>query len=196
MKQSTKRLTSVLFSLLFLIGAFLVYFDLVSPAYSDLQVLKGKQASELAFLSEASTTMQQVQKLIATYQSESQAESMVALAVPTGKDVSGAIAQIYGIAQVNNIDIQDVSVSTVSSLQGATSTKASGASLVKPLGNISFVIAASGNYENFKSFLSEIETNIRIFDIKNVSVQPVSATSGSQDLFNYSVSIIAYYQNP
>ena len=72
---------------------------------------------------------------------------------------------------------------------------------MKPLGSFSFRLAASGSYENFKNFLSEIETNIRIFDVKTVALQPagVAAQTGakaasSQDAFNYTITVATYYQ--
>lgn len=190
----------MLFSLILLIAAFIVYFDMVVPAYSDMQTLKGKQSSENDILAQVLQTEQQVQKLIVAYKNENQAQSAVALSLPSGQDVSGALTQIYGIAQVNNIYLQNITVSGSSLLSNPNAKSASAANvpvapLVKPLGSISFAASASGSYEDFKNFLSQIETNIRIFDVKNISIQPAtqSATS-SRNLFNYTLTIVAYYQ--
>ena len=188
----------MLVALAFLVAAFVFYFDFVSPAYNDMQVLKGKESSEQNFLSQESKTVQQVQKLIASYQNESQAQNAVALSLPSGPDISGALTQIYGIAAVNNINIQNMSISVSSVLPNAGNPKiATNASspLIKPMSSISFVASAGGSYEDFKNFLSEVETNARIFDVKNLSVQPAPQNgTGNKDIFNYNLTITAYYQ--
>jgi Tfp pilus assembly protein PilO len=196
MKQSTKKLISMLVALAFLIAAFVFYFDFVSPAYSDIQALKGKELSEQNFFSQESNTITQVQKLIATYKNESQEQATVELALPSGQNVSGALAQIYGIVAANNINLQNVTISVSSVVPNAGSAAVGASSpLLKPVGSISFVVAISGSYEDFKNFLSEIETNVRIFDVKNLSIQPSSQVGSlTKDIFSYNMTITAYYQ--
>lgn len=189
----------MLIALAFLVAAFILYFDFVSPAYNDMQALKGKKSSEQDLVSQESKTVQQIQKLIAAYQNENQVQDAIALSLPSRQDISGALTQIYGIAAVNNISFQSVNVSVSSVVSNAGSstiaTNASSSLLIKPLGSISFAVAAIGSYEDFKNFLSEIETNVRIFDVKSLSVQPVSQSgSGIRDAFNYNLTIVAYYQ--
>ena len=46
MKQSSKRLVSVLFSFLFVVAAFVCFFDLVQPAYSSVEALRSQQLGE------------------------------------------------------------------------------------------------------------------------------------------------------
>ena len=190
----------MLLALAFLVAAFVFYFDFVSSAYSDMQALKGKESGEKAVWSQESEMIQQVKELIATYQNESQTQNAVALSLPSGQDISGALTQIYGIAAVNSISLQNVNISISSVLptnvgNSTIKTNASSSLLMNPLGSISFAIAANGSYENFKNFLSEIETNARIFDVKNLSVQPMPQSgTGGQDAFNYVLTIMAYYQ--
>jgi hypothetical protein len=202
MKQATKRIASMLIALVLLMGAFIFYFEAVAPAYGDMETLKGQAVSDASLLTQESSTVQLAQKLITTYQSESQAQSSVALAVPVGADISDALADLYGIAGTNSITIQDMSVSvaavppSAAVLSDASTTDATAASLVKPVGNISFTFTAAGSYENFKNFIGEAETNMRIFDVKGFAIQPASqnASSSQGDYFNYNVSVTAYYQ--
>jgi Tfp pilus assembly protein PilO len=92
----------------------------------------------------------------------------------------------------------NVSVSAVAANAGnPVATTNASSSLIKPIGSISFAMTAIGSYEDFKNFLSEIETNARIFDVKNLSVQPApQGGSAIKDLFTYNVTIVAYYQTP
>jgi len=198
MKQSTRKLISMLASLFFVIAAFVFYFNFVSPAYGGMQALKGKELSEQNFFAQESNTISQVQKSIAAYQNESQTQNAVSLSLPSKQDISGALTQIYGIAAVNNINIQNMSISVssvVSNSAGSGATATVLSPLIKPVGSISFVLTAVGSYGDFKNFLSEIETNARIFDIKNLSVQPMlQGGSGVNSVFSYNLTVAAYYQ--
>lgn len=191
----------MLVSLTFLIAAFIVYFDVVSPAYGDMQALRGKAASEQNILLQEASTTQQVQQLVASYKSESQTAGTVALALPSEEDISGALNQIYGIAGTNNINILTMNIALAPVIASSTTEMdVSAPSIVKPLDSISFAIEANGSYEDFKNFLSELETNIRIFDMKNISIQPAQSApqnaANNQDNFNYELTIVAYYQMP
>ena len=190
----------MLVSLAFLIAAFVFYFDFALPAYGDLQTLKGKELSEQNFLSQESNTVQKVQKLIAGYQNQSQAQNEVALSLPLKQDISGALTQIYGIAAVNSINVQGVNITLNSVLPSvgnstAITTDTSSSQFINPIKSISFVITGSGSYEGLKNLISEIETNARLFDVRGVSIQSVAQNgSNTKDIFNFTLTIMAYYQ--
>lgn len=198
MKQTTKKLISMVTVLVFFIAAFVFYFDFIVPAYGDIQELKGRVSSQQDFFSQQSNTIKQVQKLIAAYQGQGQAQNAVELSVPPAQNISGALTQIYGIATLNNISIQNMSISVSSVLPssgGSAIAMNAPLPLVKPMGSVSFAVSAFGSYGDFKNFLSAIETNARIFDVKNLSIQPVLQSGSSiKDLFNYNLTIMAYYQ--
>ena len=203
MKQSSKRLISAFIALLFIIAAFIFFFDFVQPTYRDMQTLRSKQLGEENYLANQTALVKQVRAVLATYQNEAQGAANVGLAMPSGQDVAGALAQIQGIAANNGITIGSVAV-TPPEVQVRTAASGAvapvSANLLKPLGSFTFKLAASGSYENFKNFLSETETNIRIFDVKAVSLQPVAVTTSvgkpvsSADMFTYTVTVATYYQ--
>jgi Tfp pilus assembly protein PilO len=193
MKQSSKRLVSIGSALLLIVVALVVLFDLVQPEYANLETLKGQLAGEQMLFQTETQAVAQAQTLISQYQSQSQSSQTAALALPTGEDLAGALAQIYGLAANNGITIQTVSVSAPT-LQQQT---ASSTNLVQPLGTLTFQIAAVGSYESLQNFLSGLATNVRIFDVKSISLNPVGGTTGkSGDLFTYSITVASYYQLP
>jgi Tfp pilus assembly protein PilO len=199
MKQSSKRLVSAFFAFAFVVAAFIFFFDFVQPTYSDVQALRSKQLGEENYIANQTALVKQVQTVLATYQNEAQGAANVGLAMPSGQDVAGALAQVEGIAGNNGVSIGSIAV-TPPQVQVRTANASSSAGLMKPLGSFTFKLAASGSYENFKNFLSEIETNIRIFDVKAVSLQPVAMTAAvgksvsSPDAFTYTVTVATYYQ--
>lgn len=209
-KQSSKRFYSMILSVAFLAGSLLMFFELIQPAYSNVQALKGKELSMQDSLEKEKTIIEQAKQLIAQYQSESQAQDNLALAMPSGPNVAAALAELYGIAQNNGTVISGMSVS-LPTIQLSQGNRAAGSSLtasqvIKPRGTISIQVTALGGYENMKNFLAQLETNIRIFDLTGFSIQPPSGVSTvgangkavpqNPDLFGYTFAVATYYQLP
>lgn len=202
MKSSTKQFASAILALFVLVAALILFFELVQPAYSDLSVLKGQLAGQKKMLDTENSTIGQVQKLITKYQNQVSAQEAVAMALPMGVNLSGAIAQIYGLAQANGIVIQNTGISVMAQTAAATPTanvalnSGSPNLLLRPTGTIALALTANGNYESLFNFLSGLESNLRLFDIKQVSIQGGSAVKPGQDFFTYLITVNTYYQIP
>jgi len=193
MKQSSKRVTSMLVALLFMVGAFIIFFDLIQPTYADVQTLRGEVASAQATLDQEKQSVQQFQSLLAKYHSETNVQQSLALALPSGPDVSGALAQLYGIAANDGLAVQSVSIS-------APTAEVSGAADqgLNPPGIFTMQISTTGSYENLKQFIADLETNIRIFDLTTFGLQSAATASpgskaSSVDSFSASFSVVTYY---
>jgi Tfp pilus assembly protein PilO len=192
MKQTTKRFISMIAGLAFLVSSLVVYFQLIQPAYEDTKNIKAQQLSQQSFLDSEKTVVKQVQDLIASYEGQLQIQQAVSAALPPNPDIVGALAQLYGLAQENNLVVQSISVG----FSGESGSGVGQFSLKKPIGTINFQLSLVGTYESFKTFLSMLETNIRILDLKSLSLQPPSAPAGKSapDLYNYGLTVSAYYQ--
>lgn len=208
MKQTTKRLSSTLIALLLLVAAFVIFFDMIEPEYATVQSLRGQEESEQQLLASEQQLAKQVEGIISTYQSQSAQAQEVDLAMPVGPDTSEALAQLYGIAANSGLTIQNVSVSSQTSdvsaapavVPAGTSTSLAVSAVVKPEGTLTFQVGAIGSYEALKTFLQGVENNIRIFDVTGIGISPVASLNGSQsggttqDLFSYTITVVAYYQ--
>jgi len=199
MKQTSKRLASILIAIFFVIVAIIVLFDWIEPEYANMMTIKAQLLGEQAFLSSEQQAATQVKNLVSSYQTQSQSPvaSTIALAIPPNQDLAGALAQIYGLAEANGLTVSGIGISAPSlqDVQGASST-----ATIQPIKTISFQISAAGSYEALKNFLSGLETNVRIFDLKSFSMTGAASSGGksssasSQDFFNYSFSVVTYYQ--
>ena len=178
----------MILSLVFLVAAFIIFFQLIEPTYGDLETLKGQELESRNLLANEQNVVGAVKKLLGQYESEGDAANGLALAMPSGPNVASAVAQIYGIATNSSIAIQSMTLSTPSVLLRSQSGDA--AQVVRPAGTFSIQISSTGSYEDLKNFLSQLETNIRIFDVTGFSLQP--AAKG--DLFNYTFTVATYYQ--
>ena len=192
----------MLIALVLIVASFLLYFDFIAPAYVTVQALKGKVASGQQSLDVESKVITQAQNLIAQYKNETQTQQLLDIALPTGPDVVGALAQIYGLATANSITVQSVGVSTPSAPKVSTKANAS-STLVEPLGSLTLQFTGGGSYENFKTFLGQLETNLRIFDLQSLTISPNSSavsagakagTGANPDFFTYNVAVDTHYQ--
>jgi Tfp pilus assembly protein PilO len=208
MKQDSKRLTSYIIAALFIATALIVYFEMILPAYASLQSDKGQATSEQNLYNNEKQVVGQVQTLITNYQNEASTTAAVNMALPVGQDLSGALAQIYGIAANSGIsltstgiNVQNIQTTPASTAATSITTVAkAGGSIVRPAGTVTFQVQGSGSYESFKNFLTELETNIRLFNVTGISIQPVVSQaarnqSGNPDLFNYTITVVTYYQS-
>lgn len=204
MRQESKRLSSIIIAALIIAAALVVYFELVVPTYVNLETVKGQVESEAVAYTNETQVVSQVKSLLATYQNNTSSSQLVAMALPVGQDMSGALAQIYGIASNTGVTILSTGVS-VQAVQAVAPSSISGSvaagSIVKPTGTISFQVTGSGSYESIKDFLAGLTTNIRIFNVTAISLQPAGIVgtktqAANPDLFNYTMTVVTYYQSP
>ncbi|MBI4085654.1 MAG: hypothetical protein HY433_00170 [Candidatus Liptonbacteria bacterium] len=200
MKQSTKRFFSLIAAFVLVTAAFLIYFNLAEPVYQEAQERKAQAMSRESFVQNQRASILQVKNSIASYKGEGQFQDVVSLALPLNPDLAGAFAQITSLVQNNRLALQGVTVNvpvmqTASVKSKALSGKTVGASataILKPFGVITFQIRLIGSYEDFKAFLKNLESNIRIFDIQKISFQP--AAKPDQNLYMYDLTVSTYYQ--
>lgn len=192
--------------LVFLAAALIVYFEFIQIAYEEAQSAKASYLSEQAFIKAEQDTVKQVEDLISSYEGQVRVQEAASAALPTKEDTAGAIAQLYGLMTQSSLSLQNLSV-TVNAIQNAaqsrttpSATPSSFQTLEKPIGTVGIQMKIGGQYENFKQFLSLLATNIRIFDMKTLSVEPVIVVQGAgptkttQTTYNFNVAVTTYYQ--
>ncbi len=194
MKQTTKRFFSTIVGLALLVGSFVVYFDFISPAYDELKALKSEVAGRKKFIATKQADIEKIKNLAGSYEAQGKLQDTASLVLPPDEDVAGGLAQLYGIAKANGLVLQYVDVA-VGGLRNAQKTEVgmAGANQIqKPIGSVLYRLRLTGTYDNFKSFVKMLETNMRIFDLENLSLQ--SAGEGKQSFYTLGVSVSGYYQ--
>lgn len=188
----------MIIAIVLIVGAFVVLVDLTIPAYQDAEKVKSDELSRQAFLDRQKKAIDQVKSLLGTYEGQVDAQEKVSLALPQNQDLAGILAQLNGLAQASGL-VPQVFSASVTEVQNPSDASQKGQkaltdTLVRPVGTIALQTKFIGPYDNLKSFLQKLETNIRIFDVRSLNVQPVSKSS--QDLYSYDVAVVTYYQNP
>ncbi|MBI5220802.1 MAG: hypothetical protein HY978_03120 [Candidatus Liptonbacteria bacterium] len=198
MKQTTKRFLSMIISLALIVAAFLVLFDLIQPAYGEVQQIRSEQISRENFLAKQRAAVEQVKNLITATRSEQELQRVLSLALPTQPDPAGAIAQLDGIAEGNRLALKGLSISlSEQQASGGQADQAqSGAanSLARPLGSATFQIRFASTYEDMKAFLRGVETNLRLFDVRSINLQPPAKIGDTK--YDLEMVLETYYQTP
>ncbi len=184
----------MIIAFLLILASFIIYFNFIQPAYSAADNIKQDMLSRQKFVQEQQAAITQVKNLINSYKGETQLQDIVSLALPLNPDLAGAFAQINGLIQNNKLSLQGITVNLpVRQNISAKGFSAGTVSIIaKPLGLFTLQLRLTGTYEDFKAFLRNLETNIRIFDVEKLAVQ--QAAKPNQDIYIYDLTLDTYYQ--
>ncbi len=190
MRASTKRAFSILIAVGLFIASLIVYASFIQPAYSEIKNLRTEVVSRSKLIQEQEVSLRQVQKILSDYQNVAQLKETISLILPLEQNLPQAANQIIGLANVNKLTVDQLSVQQLA-------IKPSGySSLVKGRGTLRLNFRLVGNYEGFKSFIQGLETNMNLMDLVSLKIDPVIKTGASTNNFTYTLSVDTYYQAP
>ncbi|MBI1839157.1 MAG: type 4a pilus biogenesis protein PilO, partial [Candidatus Colwellbacteria bacterium] len=151
--------------MLLLVAAVVSYSNFVKPVYVEIQTFRDKNEAGKTLLENQKQSIEAVNKLLSQYKSLSQIQDNVSLVLPNEEQVPEIINQLQGIAKINNLKIESLS------LQYPPLKPALQGSLIKPLGSVRVTMRLTGEYNNIKSYLEDLQTNIRIIDVNSLSIE-------------------------
>ncbi len=186
MRASTYRLISILGSLTLLVLAVIAYTNLVMPAYNQVQDLRSEQAGIQATITQDQNAVTIVQQRVGQLQTLSQVRDNLSQILPTEDDVPGVVYQLQGLTNSSGLTMQSLS------LQYLPMQAVASSSINRPIGTLQLSLSVNGTYQNFKSFLGSLETNIRLMDVSSIHISG-GDMAGSNNL-NYAMIINTYYQ--
>ncbi len=185
-------------------AAFIVFFNLTQPAYQDIQSIKGQAISREEFITGKREAIRQVQKLIQSFSDDLElqdAEAAVSISLPIEPKIPDALIQLSGLADLNNLTLRSATISEVAprvqvqrTSSGEGETNPTTSSFIRPLSKVIFSLDLLGTYDDLKGFLRNLETNVRIFDVEQISLNPQIRTGQSQNLYQFNLKIAAHYQ--
>ncbi len=202
MKQSVKRLLSSALALLLVVAAFVIFLNGLQPLYAEVSGIKGQVLGQSALVDREQKVIQEVQKLVSVYEKSQDLRDGVSEALPPAPELAQALAQLNGLAGINHLAAQAYSLSVpVTALPDSARrdpSKPGQGGLIRPLSSVLFQIKLVGAYEDFQSFLKNLEGNMRVMDVRSFSVQPATGgtAKGPADLFQYDLTVATYYQMP
>ena len=182
MKASTKRILSIALSGFLFIGTLIVYSNFIRPAATEVGAKRSVLFSKSTTFNSQKEAVSRVQELIARLKGAARLEETVSLLIPTKPGVTEALAQLRAITESSGVRLQSFSIAPLP-LEPSTSP------LVRRLGVLELGLSVAGSYESVKQFLQAIETNVRIFNVKSLTIAP---TREGGFIGQFSVQV--YYQ--
>lgn len=200
MRASTKRILSAALSLIFIFLAFVVFAMLIKPSYEETQKLRADVLSRQNFIQNQKSLTEQFKKLVNQYDSQEKAQENISLILPQNPAIGEALTQINGLLDLNHLNVLSFNINRpLLQSYSSSNTNSTSTQVIKPLGTIDINFKVVGNYSDFKNFLNQLETNIRIFNVKTLNISPVIIASGDKNqiqnkTLSYDISITTYYQ--
>ena len=175
-----KLITAVLIMLIVVGG----YYLILRPKYEQVGVGGSYNLSAVkAEVNKRQDYLNNLNELINDYQKISQADvGRIKNVLPADKDVAGLFVQLQEIAEKNNLLLASVNINETPEAITAQDAK----SQIKQISvNLGLVNPAVNSYQKIKNFLSDLELNLRLFDISSVYFTPGDKT--------FSVNLVTYY---
>lgn len=190
MRPSSKRLVSMGLALIIFIAAFVFYSSFIKKEFTDIEQLRGEVAAKTQLLAEQQNAVSQVRSLLQQYEGVAQLQQTISLSLPQAEDLAMVVAQFNAIANNSGVSIDSINVAAAPIQSTASS------SLVYSYGVSKFNLKVVGSYESFKSFIQSLETNVRVMDVKSIKLGATSigGQKTQQNIFNYDLTVEAYYQ--
>lgn len=183
MKTSTKRILSIVLAGLFFVGILVVYTSLVRPELAKIGEHRALLVSKEILFNNESNAVSQVENLLGQFQNLAELQDTVSLALPLDANVTGALNQVQSIARLSNVSVSSFAVKPLA-------FAASKDPLVKRMGSFELNLAVSGSYDNLKTFIKSVETNVRVMNVS--SMRLTQAATG--DNLNLALTVEVYYQ--
>lgn len=186
MKQSTKRVLSLLGTASLFVMALMVYALLIVPAYNNLNKMRGELASREVVFKNQSEIIQKVKGLLTEYQGSTKIQDSISLSLPDNSSSAGVVSQIQSIASASGVLVQSINLQA-QALKPSKINKD-----VKALGTVEINLRLIGPYEGLKRFLDGIATNVRVMDVIDSRTEVSNKTN--LNALTHNIIINAYYQ--
>lgn len=180
-------------TLICVIGAAIVFFQFVRPAYTETQTVRAEVISRQNFMEQQSASIEAAQRLIERFRSDTAVQETVSRVLPSTPDVGGALYQLVAIAGQYNVQIISTTAQTPQIAISAPKTSSSSpTSAVRPLGIATFQVKFNARYDDLKPMLEKLESNVRLMDVTAISIAQGPATAPGQ--LTVDLTVATYYQ--
>lgn len=188
-KPSNQRLIIIIGSFLLLVGTIYVFLSFVYPSFQGIQTLRAERQARLELKKEQEDAEKKIGELTKFYTDNlSTTQRLFSSYLPVGPEAPVVLNHIQGIAVSSGLDVGSIS------FQYQPIRSAQADSLIKGVGVLRITMSMVGRYEELKTFISQVETNIRILDVHSLRID--GGAVPRKEEFDYTLTVDAYYQVP
>lgn len=158
----------------------ILFWLLLMPAYDRISNEREALAERETILEDHNAIAANLVSLNKQYSDNSASIQRFASIVPAKRSTAELVSTLQALASQNGLTLTSI---TVSSQTEQANAAAFG---VQPID-----VGLAGSYLGFRSFISALETNLRIIDIQTVEANPV--TAGGASSLGFRIKANAYY---
>lgn len=185
MKPSVKRMFGFLGIIIFLVATLVIYASFIRPEYERISKLRGDLATKTRFFEEQSKIIENIGEYLATKEVDiKQAQQPISFVLPTELAPASLFQQLSELARINSLIMKSFGLDVL-----AIKPVVPGA-LIKGVGTVQIELQLTGGYSQFKDFLAQVETNIRLMDLEKLMIKGIPA----KDSYDFTLTVDAYYQ--
>ena len=199
----------IIFPLSCIIIAVVLFFAVIDPMYSDVRQLRADVATYNVALSNSTELQKTRDSLINVYKNVSREDKdKLEHLLPSSINNIGLILEIEKIANLHGMPIGNIQFD-VKNLQSKGNANATGGenSIVVaegnpdqylPYGIFPMEFEIEGRYDNFLLFLKDLELNLRVVDIQNVSFKVpansvIQGGTADPNVYSYTLKVNTYW---
>lgn len=190
----------ILFPILFILLSIAAFIFGVNPFYQEVTALKDDIEVYNTALDNSTNLQRTEDALIKTFNEirESDKEKLEKL-LPSSVDNIQFILEIERIANLHGMPVRELDFEPVRKKISATGVVASTISKdTRPYGVFPVEFSTEGDYDTFVKFLKDLESNLRLLDIKSItfSVPTVSEKDGGKtnpNIYKYTLEVETYW---
>jgi len=176
-------------TVIFIVVLFIVA---IRPTFVTINKIQNSIDTLNTFNSSLLTKIESLKKLTILYQNNKQKFDLLDIAIPEQPDFSLLEKQIRYLVNQNDFEVLSLTYSQIPLIGSVENIalNSSGEQDIKDTNIITINLAASGNYESIKNFISQLQNLNRLVTIQNFTISQ-SMTSG--DELNFALSAVVYY---
>lgn len=175
---------------LIIIVCIVAYFLYIGPQLDEIVTLRTKLANYQKTLDDSKNLKANLDKMLVAYNSVPE-EDRVKLdkMIPSKFNDVNFVSDMNNIASKNSITINNIKILDNQSEQEGVVVSQENST---PYQTAKATFTMSGSYEQFVKTLRDIESSVRLVDVKSVSIkEPQQKTKGSQ--YEYLIEVNTYY---
>lgn len=163
----------------------------ISPTISDIKALSAKKAEYENVLSKAKEISAQRDTILAEYNNIPEAQiSKLNKIIPDSYDSVTFANDINNLALKNGLTIKSLKDSLTAPSDRNVVVVDSGTPSLFQTNRVTIVL--SGGYDQFTSFLSNLETSLHLTDVSSLSVRAVQDAKSSVNSFEFKLEVLVY----
>lgn len=190
MTETTKQNMSILMITILIAVSVYIFINFIKPEMQKKNDLAAQILEEKDKIKILNDYQDKFNILTQNYQNLGNKIDMINQALPTDSQTAQVLATLDAISKKTNLSLSNLSFTTQAGSNNSYNT-------------LDIKTDFSTNYDTFKIWLSEIEKELRLFDINHITIRAVTSpittstrrtTRTSQATLQFSLDLLTYYQ--